>query len=260
MIVPHQKGAQTSEPNEKIRIAVSSIAASLALTIIKLVVGSSTNSLGILSEAMHSGLDVIAAVMTYHAVRMALRPPDTKYTYGYAKFESIASLIEIILLFAVAGWVFYEGMDRIFFKSVEPEITVFSLAIMFVSIAVDFGRSRILYKTARKYGSQALEADGLHFKTDMLTSAIVLAGLLSVLLLKIPNADAYSALIIAGLIICTSLGLGRRTLDILLDKAPKGTTARVIEVVTGLEGVKRAYDVRARKVGQETFVDMHIEE
>lgn len=256
---PPKKDVLKTESNEKIRIALSSIAASVALTVMKLVIGSYTNSLGILSEAMHSGLDVIAALMTYQAVRMALRPPDTRYTYGYAKYESISSLVEIILLFAVAGWVFYEGIDRIFFRPVEPEITIFSFAIMFISIAVDFGRSKALYRAARKYGSQALEADGLHFKTDMLTSAIVIAGLFAVLLLKIPNADAYAALVIAGLIIYTSLGLGRGTLDVLLDKAPKGTTARVIEVVSGLEGVRRAYDVRARQVGQEMFVDMHIE-
>ena len=169
---------------------------------------------------MHSGLDVIAAVMTYQAVKMAMRPPDIRYTYGYAKYESIASLAEIILLFAVAGWVFYEGLDRLLFKAVEPQVTVFSFAIMFVSIAVDYGRSRALYRAARKHGSQALEADGLHFRTDMITSGIVIAGLLLVLLLKVPNADAYAALVIAGLIVYTSLGLGRRPLDVLLDKAP----------------------------------------
>jgi cation diffusion facilitator family transporter len=254
-----KKDVLKTESNEKIRIAISSIVASVALTVMKLIIGSYTNSLGILSEAMHSGLDVIAALMTYQAVRMALRPPDTSYTYGYAKYESISSLVEIILLFAVAGWIFYEGIDRIFFRPVNPEITIFSFAIMFISIGVDFGRSKALYRAARKYGSQALEADGLHFKTDMLTSGIVIGGLFAVLLLKIPNADAYAALVIAGLIIYTSLGLGRRTLDVLLDKAPKGTTARVIEVVSGLEGVRRAYDVRARQVGQEMFVDMHIE-
>src|SRR5919199_3222677 len=184
---------------------MTSIVASAALTILKLAIGVSVNSLGILSEALHSGLDVIAAIMTYHAVKMAMRPADTRYTYGYAKYESVASLIEIILLFAVAIWISYEGIDRIFFKKVEPEITVFAFAIMFISIAVDFGRSRVLYSTARKYGSQALEADGLHFKTDMVTSSIVITGLLVVLILKIPNADAYAALVIAGLIIYTSL-------------------------------------------------------
>lgn len=248
-----------SGTNEKIKVAITSIIASVALTGAKLAVGLSTNSLGIVSEALHSGLDVMAAVMTFHAVRIAMRPADTRYTYGYAKYESIASFIEIILLFAVAIWISYEGIDRIFFKKVEPDITIFAFGIMFVSIAVDFGRSRVLYRTARKYGSQALEADGLHFRTDMITSAIVIGGLAAVFFLKIPNADAYAALVIAGVIIYTSLGLGRRTLDVLLDKAPKGSTSRVIEAVSGLEGVKKVYDVRARKVGQETFVDMHIE-
>ena len=117
MATPYQNDFLKTESNEKIRIAISSIIASAALTITKLVIGFSTNSLGILSEALHSGLDVIAAVMTYHAVRAALRPPDARYTYGYAKFESIASLLEIILLFAVAGRVSYEGIDRMFLKT-----------------------------------------------------------------------------------------------------------------------------------------------
>jgi len=255
---PHPNTIQ-SGTKEKIKVAIISIIASAALTGIKLAMGLSTNSLGIISEAFHSGLDVMAAAMTFHAVRIAVRPPDTKYTYGYAKYESVASLIEIILLFAVAIWVSYEGIDRIFFKKVEPEINIFAFAIMFASIAVDFSRSRVLYRTARKYGSQALEADALHFRTDMITSSIVIVGLLAVFFMKIPNADAYAALVIAGVIIYTSLGLGRRTLDVLLDKAPKGITSHVIEAVSGLDGVKKVYDVRARKVGQETFVDMHIE-
>jgi divalent metal cation (Fe/Co/Zn/Cd) transporter len=130
---------------------------------------------------------------------------------------------------------------------------------MFVSIAIDFGRSRSLYRVARKYGSQALEADALHFKTDMLSSAIVIAGLLLVFLLKIPNADAFAAIIVAAMIIYTSLGLGRRTLNVLLDKAPKGAQQQILETVSGLEGVDRAHNVRIRNVGSETFVDMHIE-
>lgn len=256
---------QSQEPkhliahNEKIKVAAISIAASAALAILKLVVGLSTNSLGILSEAMHSGLDVIAAMMTFYAIRMAMRPPDLRYTYGYAKYESLTSLTEIILLFAVAGWIFYEGIDRMFFKTVHPEITVFSLGIMFVSIGIDFGRSRALNKIAKKYKSQALEADALHFKADMITSSIVIGGLLAVLLFNIPNADAYAAIIVAGMIVYTSLGLGRRTLDILLDKTPKDVYSQVIKSVSGLEGVNRIHDVRVRQVGQEIFVDMHIE-
>jgi cation diffusion facilitator family transporter len=254
------KKRRTSSLEEKLRVAVTSIIASASLALLKFVVGLSTNSLGILSESLHSGLDFVAAMMTLYAVRIVMRPRDSKYTYGYAKFESISSLSQILLLFAVAGWVFYEGIERILApETIQPEITVLSFAIMFVSIAVDLGRSRALYRTARKYGSQALEADALHFRTDMLSSAIVLIGLSLVFFLDIPNADAYAAIVVAAMIVYTSLGLGRRTLDVLLDKAPKGVYHQILESVSGLEGVDRPHDIRIRKMGPETFVDMHIE-
>lgn len=253
-----EKGKSTLE--EKVRVAVISIIASASLTILKFAIGSWTNSLGILSESMHSGLDFIAALMTLYAIRIVIRPPDTKYTYGYAKFESISSLAEIILLFAVASWVFYEGLERLLSpENIQPEITILSFLVMFVSIAVDFGRSRALYKAARKYGSQALEADGLHFKTDMISSAIVVVGLSIVLFFDVPDADAYAAIAVAGMIVYTSLGLGRRILDVLLDRAPLGVYHQVVESVSGLEGVNRPHDIRIRKMGRETLIDMHIE-
>jgi len=253
-----EKGKSTLE--EKVRVAVISIIASASLTILKFAIGSWTNSLGILSESMHSGLDFIAALMTLYAIRIVIKPPDRKYTYGYAKFESISSLAEIILLFAVASWVFYEGLERLLSpEKIQPEITILSFLVMFVSIAVDFGRSRALYKAARKYGSQALEADGLHFKTDMISSAIVVVGLSLVLFFDVPDADAYAAIAVAGMIVYTSLGLGRRTLDVLLDRAPLGVYHQVVESVSGLEGVNRPHDIRIRKMGPETLIDMHIE-
>lgn len=247
------------ENREKLKVAIFSIVASLGLTIFKLVVAFFTNSLGILAEGLHSGLDVIAAMMTFYAIRMVIRPADIKYTYGYAKYESVSSLSEVILLLAAAGWIFYEGVERIFFKTIQPEVTIFSFLVLFLSIAIDFSRSRALYYTARKYGSQALEADALHFRTDMLSSSIVIVGLLLVLLTHIPYADAYAAIAVAGMIIYTSLGLGRRTLDVLLDKAPKGSYQRVVETISGLDGVNKAHDIRVRKMGSETLVDMHIE-
>ena len=251
---------KTNSLEEKVRVAITSIIASASLALLKLVVGLSTNSLGILSESLHSGLDFVAAMMTLYAVRIVMRPRDLKYTYGYAKFESISSLIQILLLFAVAAWVFYEGIERILaFEAIRPEVTIVSFAIMFISIGIDFGRSRALYRTARKYGSQALEADALHFKADMFSSAIVLVGLSLVFFLDIPKADAYAAIAVAGMIVYTSLGLGRRTLDVLLDKAPKGAYHQILESVSGLEGVDRPHDIRIRKMGPETQVDMHIE-
>ncbi len=269
----HNKGNGKGNPNapiesvsllkekhrEKTRVALTSIIASVSLTISKYIIAIATGSLGILSEALHSGLDVIAAIMTLYAVRMAMRPPDLEHHYGYAKFESLTSLGETILLFVVAGWIFYEGIERIFFAHGGPEITVSSFAIMIISIVINFNRSRALYRIARKYGSQALEADALHFKADMLTSSVVLVGLAIVYLFGIPNADSYAAITVAGVIVYTSLGLGRRTLDVLLDKAPKGIQGQILESVTGFEGVKNAHSVRVRKVGSETFVDLHIE-
>jgi cation diffusion facilitator family transporter len=244
---------------EKKRIVITSLLASAILAILKLIIGFYTNSLGILSESFHSGLDVLAALMTFYAIRIVIRPPDSKFTYGYAKIESLASLTEILLLFLVAGYIFYEGLERIFVKSIEPEITFFSFAIMIFSIIVDYWRSKTLFRVARKYGSQAIEADALHFRADMLSSLIVIVGLSTVLFFRIPNADAYAALIISCMIIYTSLGLGKRTIDVLLDKAPKGINHIVLESISGLEGVNRAHDIRVRNVGSALFIDLHIE-
>jgi len=244
---------------EKRTVALVSVIVSVALATTKLLIGYSTNSLGILSEAMHAGLDVIAALMTLYAIRIVIRPPDVRFTYGYAKVESLSSLIEIILLFTVAGWIFYEGLDRILFKNIQPEITIFSFAIMTISIVVDFWRSKVLDRAARRYGSQALEADALHFKADMFSSLIVIVGLIFVSAFHIPNADAFAALIIAAMIIYTSLGLGRRTLDVLLDKAPKGMNHLLLESISGLDGVSKAHDIRIRNMGSTMSLDLHIE-
>lgn len=244
---------------EKKRIVITSLIASAILAILKLIIGFSTNSLGILSESFHSGLDVLAALMTFYAIRIVIKPPDSKFTYGYAKIESLSSLAEILLLFLVAAYIFYEGLERIFVKSIEPDITVFSFGVMILSIVVDYWRSKTLFKVARKYGSQAIEADALHFKADMISSSIVIVGLCTVLFFGIPNADAYAALIISTMIIYTSLGLGKRTLDVLLDKAPKGINHIVLESISGLEGVNRAHDIRVRNVGATLFIDLHIE-
>ena len=245
--------------DEKFRVVIISIIASSGLMILKLSVGALTNSLGILSEGMNSSLDLIAGLVTLYAIRMVLRPSDLSYTYGYGKFESLSSLAQIILLLAVASWVTYEAINRILVVNVRPEINTFSILIMIIAVGVDYGRSRALYRAARKFGSQALEADGLHFRTDMFSCAIVVARLLRVLLFNIPDADAYAALGVAAVILYASLGLGRRTLGVLLDKAPDGIYREVINAVSDLEGVTRPHNIRIRNIGSETLVEMHIE-
>jgi cation diffusion facilitator family transporter len=253
------KSIHSAAYREKIGIAITSIIASLALTVSKFVVALLTNSLGLLSEGMHSGLDVFAALMTLYAVKMSRKPPDQEHNYGYAKFESLTSLGAVLLLFIVAGWIFYEGLERILFTHEAPEVTWVSFGVLITSIIVDYGRSRALYRVANKYGSQAIEADALHFRVDMLTSSVVLTGLAIVYFGNVPNADSFAAIAVAGLIVYTSLGLGRRTLDVLLDKAPKGIQGQIHESITGFEGIRRAHSIRVRKVGKDTFVDLHIE-
>ncbi len=162
---------------EKRRAALSSVVAAVFLTTLKLVVGLMTGSLGILAEAAHSGLDLVAALVTFFAVRIADRPPDDRYRYGYGKVENLSALIETLLLLITCIWIIYEAIQRLFFKSVEIEASIWAFGVMAVSIVVDVSRSRLLYHVARKHNSQALEADALHFSTDIWSSAVVIVGL-----------------------------------------------------------------------------------
>ncbi|NLE75541.1 MAG: cation transporter, partial [Chloroflexi bacterium] len=162
---------------EKRDAALTSVIAAVGLTTFKIVVGVMTGSLGILSEAAHSGLDLVAALVTFFAVKVSGRPPDRQHTYGHGKVENFSALFETLLLLATCGWIIYEAVQRLFFKSVEVQPSIWAFAVMAVSIAIDAGRSRVLYRAARKHNSQALEADALHFRTDIYSSSVVIAGL-----------------------------------------------------------------------------------
>src|SRR6202451_1897675 len=150
---------------EKRAAAGYSVLAALLITGLKIVVGITTGSLGILSEAAHSGLDLIAAIVTFLSVRVSDKPADADHQYGHGKFENFSAFIETGLLLLTCVWIIYESVKRLFFHSVEIEPSVVAFVVMFLSIAVDFWRSRALGRMAEKYDSQALEADALHFST-----------------------------------------------------------------------------------------------
>ncbi|GHO60463.1 cation diffusion facilitator family transporter [Ktedonobacter robiniae] len=156
--------------------------AALGLTAMKLLVEILTGSLGILAEAAHSGLDLIAALMTLFAVRVSSRPADETHHYGHEKFENLSAFLEALLLLATAGWVIVEAIRRLLTHEGNVEISLWAFLVMGVSILVDVTRSRVLLRVARKVGSQALEADALHFSTDIWSSTMVIAGLLVVFL------------------------------------------------------------------------------
>lgn len=160
----------------KTKAAVVSLLAALGLTLLKLAVGLTTNSLGILSEALHSGLDLLAAAMTLLAVRIAAKPADQGHPYGHGKVENLSALGQTLLLFLTCVWVVHEGVTRLLAGASPVTPSLWGVGVMAVSMAVDINRVRILRRVARRYKSQALEADALHFSTDILSSAVVLAG------------------------------------------------------------------------------------
>ena len=239
--------------------------AAVGLTAFKIVVGLATGSLGILAEAAHSGLDLVAAGLTFVAVRLSGRPADRDHLYGHGKIENLSALAETLLLLLTCSWIVWEAVHRLLTHRAEIEVTVWSFAVMLTSIVVDVSRSRVLSRAAKEYHSQALEADALHFTTDVWSSSVVIVGLAAVKagdwwprLLFLRNADAIAALGVSALVVWVSVRLGRRTLDALIDKAPQGMEQRIIAAVEGVEGVRNCHNVRMRYSGPILFIDLHI--
>ena len=249
---------------EKRAVAFSSVIAAILLTVTKLIVGFSTNSLGILSEAAHSGLDLVAAGVTLWAVRVAGIPADRQHTYGHGKVENLSALFETLLLLGTCGWIVYEAVERLTSKaSPIVDASVWAFGVVLLSILVDITRSRALMRVARKYDSQALEADALHFSTDIWSSGVVLVGLIAVKFaepLGLPwlySADAMAALGVAAIVFVVSLRLARRSVDDLLDAvAPEMVdTVRTAASVQGVLGVGQA---RVRRSGPDCYADVTV--
>ena len=259
---------EISAEKEKKTAAGKSVIAALFLTSIKLVVGLLTGSLGILAEAAHSALDLVAAGVTFLAVRVSGKPADYDHTYGHGKIENFSALVETGLLFVTCAWIVYEAARRIFFKTIEIDPSLWAFLVMAVSIGIDRSRSRMLFAAARKHHSQALEADALHFSTDVWSSAVVILGLALVWIGKnvfprhsavLAKADAISAVGVAIIVLFVSYRLGRRTIDVLLDRAPDGLPQKLREAAGGVDGVLDVGQVRVRRSGPVFFVDMTVD-
>ncbi len=249
---------------DKRLVALSSVLAAVGLTSLKIIVGLFTGSLGILAEAAHSGLDLVAALMTFFAVRVADRPADATHTYGHGKVENLSAFLEGGLLLVTAGWVIYEAARRLLFHEGHIDPSFWAFLVMGVSIAVDATRSRALMKVAKAQGSQALEADALHFRTDIWSSAVVIAGLTAVKVgqvLGVPwldRADAVAALGVSLIVIWVSFRLVKETLDALLDRAPDRLGGAFEAAALGVEGVVDVRRVRLRRAGNKLFADLVV--
>jgi cation diffusion facilitator family transporter len=242
---------------EKKSIALTSVIAAVFLTGFKIIIGFLTGSLGILSEALHSALDLVAAVITFFAVKFSDTPPDEDHNFGHGKIENYSALIETLLLVITCVWIIYEAVRRLVTHDVKIEVTVWSFVVIVTSIVIDFSRSRALYKVAKKHDSQALEADALHFSTDIWSSSVVLIGLIGVSF-NFHYADPIAALIVAMIVLSVSYRLGKRSFDALVDRAPKGLHERVEKIVKEIIEVKQFHDIKIRESGPNKFVDLNI--
>jgi len=244
--------------NEKERVALGSIAASAGLTLAKTVVGLLSGSLAILSEAAHSLLDFLATVLTYVAVRISGKPADLEHQYGHGKVESVAALAETALLFLLSAGVIWEAVRRLLgAHHYAVEATLASFAVIAISVAVDFFRARVLSRTAAQTSSQALEADALHFSSDMWSSLAVLVGLFAVAL-GFPQADAVAAIVVAAFVCLAGWRLGKRTIDTLTDTAPRGVAERVAAIARNVRGIVAVEQVRTRPGGATLFVELAV--
>jgi cation diffusion facilitator family transporter len=261
MVLP--KGLHTAI-QEKRRAALLSIGSAALLLGLKTFLVIRTDSLGILSEALHSGLDLVAAVVTFISVRVSDQPADERHPYGHGKFENFSAFIETGLLILTAIYIIFEAFQRLFFHTVHIQPSLTAILILLVALAIDMNRARALNKVAQRHASEALEADALHFSTDVWSTIVVIFGVALVWagdrwnLPWLDYADSVAGLAVAGVILWVGSQLGRRTLDALLDAAPSGLQEQIVSAIEGIEGVLRADRVRLRRAGNRYFVDATV--
>ncbi len=249
---------------EKRLAALASIGTAIVLVALKIFLVIRTASLGVLSEALHSSLDLVAAVVTYLTVRVSARPPDADHPYGHEKVESFSAFVQTGLLLLTALYIIFEAMERLFFAAHPIRPSLIAIALLAVMVALDLLRSRALSRVAAKFSSDALEADALHFSTDVWSTTVVLAGIAAVWVgdrFSMPwlrYTDPLAALIVAAVILRVGSRLGKRTLDALLDVSPPALRERIHEAVDSTEGVVRTERVRMRRAGARYFGDVTI--
>lgn len=252
--------------------ALFSVAAAALITLLKLLTGLLTGSLGMLSESAHSGIDFIAAAITLFSVQVADRPPDEDHNYGHGKVESLSAFVETVLMLGSSVWIVYEAIHRILYRNhLALRLSLWPFAVLLLSIGVDFFRSRSLRRVAEEYHSEALAADAIHFSTDIWSSLAVVAGLATTIagerwhLPALTLADPIAALVVAAVILRVSWGLARRTVDTLLDATPargnataNQTRRQLIHELAGIDGVLSVDRLRTRRSGPGYFADVTL--
>ncbi|AXC11503.1 Cobalt-zinc-cadmium resistance protein [Acidisarcina polymorpha] len=250
--------------SEKSSAALLSVFAACAMTGLKVVTGVLTGSLGMLSDAAHSGIDLLGAGLTFFSVRVSGKPADEDHTYGHGKIENLSAFAETGLMVISCFWITYEAIDRIFFHPTEVKLSLWPFAVLLTSIAVDYWRSRQLLQVARRHGSAALEADALHFASDIWATLAVLLGLAATWigaqfhLRWLHYADPLAAIAVSILIFRFTWNLATKTIAVLLDSAPAETRQRMMEEVGRTDGVLSVDQARVRRSGTSYFADLTL--
>lgn len=252
------------ESREKKKAALLSVGSALLLVSLKAFLVIRTGSLGVLSEALHSGLDLIAAIITFLSIRVSDQPADEKHPYGHGKFENFSAFVETGLLLLTALYIIYEAFDRLFFHTVHIQPSLTAILVLLVALSIDITRAKKLSHVAAKYSSEALEADALHFSTDVWSTVVVIAGVGLVWAGETWNvpwlvfADSLAGLAVAAVILWVGSRLGKRTLDALLDAAPQGLREQIVRAIGLMDGVLNVERVRLRRAGNRYFVDATV--
>ena len=238
----------------KTNVAAISIVASAAMAAAKFAVGIAIGSLALISEALHSTIDLIATIITWAVVRVSDSPADEEHHYGHGKFESLSALFVIALLYVLAGGILVESWSRLREGAAPPTLSAIPFVVLVIDIAVNFWRARALHRTARATRSQALAADALHFASDVLGSIAVIIGLV-LTGLGYAWGDSVAAIAVAVMISILGLRLGRSTIETLLDRAPDGASQTAIAAIRSVPGVVGVERLRVRMVGPTHFID-----
>jgi len=238
----------------KTRVAAISVFASAGMALAKFVVGIVIGSLALVSEALHSSVDVVATIITWLVVRVSDQPADEEHHYGHGKFESVSALGVIALLYVLAGGILVESYSRLREGAPPPVISAVPFVVLLIDIAVNFWRARALHRTARETRSQALAADALHFTSDVLGSIAVIIGL-ALAGFGFWWGDAAAAIAVAVMIAALGLRMARSTVETLLDRAPVGVPEKAADAIRTVPGVVDIERLRARMVGATHFID-----
>ena len=243
----------------KRRVALHSMAAAAVMTVLKLAAGLMSGSLGVLSDAAHSALDLVAVTLTFFSVRVSDKPADEDHTYGHGKIENLSAFLEAGLMAISCAWIVWEAMQRVFTHTVELHHSVWPVLVLLTSIAVDYWRSRRLRVVAERTGSPALATDAFHFASDIWSTLAVLLGLgaswigVHMHIGWLRYADPFAAVVVSLMILRMTLHLGRETVAVLMDEVPVEIRQKLVAEVEGVEGVLAVEQARVRQAGQATL-------